>query len=180
MESIVRGLLKDPIMKIDRHITQELTQHLFETLDDFGRPFHFDLAAINIARGRDHGLPAYVKFREFCGLPQIRTWTEMRQFISADTVEIFRQLYKFVDDVDLFPAMLSELKSDNALVGPTLSCVLGTQFRDLKFGDRFWYETNQRPAAFTPGQINEIRKVTLARVLCRNLRDTPKIGRAHV
>ncbi len=71
--------------------------------------------------------------------------------------------------------MLSELKSDNALVGPTLSCVLGTQFRDLKFGDRFWYETNQRPAAFTPGQINEIRKVTLARVLCRNLRDTPKI-----
>jgi hypothetical protein len=32
----VRGLLKDPLMKVDRFFSQDLTQHLFETTDDFG------------------------------------------------------------------------------------------------------------------------------------------------
>lgn len=59
--------------------------------------------------------------------------------------------FRYVDDVDLFPAVLSEFKQEGALVGPTLSCLLGLQFRDTKYGDRFWYETSEAPAAFTPG-----------------------------
>jgi hypothetical protein len=36
MESIIRGLLVDPIMKIDRWFTDDITKHLFETTDDLG------------------------------------------------------------------------------------------------------------------------------------------------
>lgn len=36
MDSIVRGLLKDPIMKIDEWVTTDLTKHLFESYDDDG------------------------------------------------------------------------------------------------------------------------------------------------
>ena len=151
MEAIVRGLLKDPIMKIDRHFSTDVSQHLFETTDDFGRPFHFDLVAINIQRGRDHGLPAYVKFREFCGLPPVKTWTEMRSVMSDEAVDAFKQLYRFVDDVDLFSALVSEFRLKDSMVGPTLACLLATQFRDMKHGDRFWYETNAVPVRFTPG-----------------------------
>lgn len=57
---------------------------------------------------------------------------------------------RFVEDVDLYSAGLSEFKQNGALVGPTFTCVLAKQFRDLKFGDRFWYETSQAPASFTP------------------------------
>lgn len=175
MESVVRGLLKDPIMKIDRHFTNDITQHLFETHDDLGRPFHFDLIAINIARGRDHGVPSYIKFRSFCQLPELRTWTELRQAIPDDAISLFRGLYKFVDDIDLFTGLVSEKRLNDALVGPTLACLLAIQYRDIKFGDRFWYETNAPPARFSTNQLNEIRKFSLSKLLCRNMNDTPRI-----
>lgn len=95
LESMARGFLKDPAMKVDRWFTDDLSKHLFETMDDFGRPFHFDLVATNIQRGRDHGFPAYVKFREFCRLTPIRSWQEMRNFIQPDVVDIFMTLYKY-------------------------------------------------------------------------------------
>ena len=37
MESIIRGLLVDPIMKIDRWFSDDITKHLFETTDDLGK-----------------------------------------------------------------------------------------------------------------------------------------------
>lgn len=175
LESIARGMLKDPSMKVDRWFSEDVSRHLFETLDEFGRPFHFDLVSINIQRGREHGFPSYVKFREFCRLAPIRSWNEMRNFVHSDSVDIFMSLYKFVEDVDLYSAGLSEFKQNGALLGPTFTCIVAKQFRDLKFGDRFWYETSQAPASFTPEQLAEIRKMSLSKILCRNLKDTPKI-----
>ena len=36
-------------------------------------------------------------------------------------------------------------------------------------GDRFWYENGDHPGAFTPSQLQEVRKISLARVICDNL-----------
>lgn len=58
--------------------------------------------------------------------------------------------------MDLFSALVSEFKQEGALVGPTLACLLGLQYKDIKFGDRFWYETSQFPGAFTPGNFKKI------------------------
>jgi peroxidase len=49
-------------------------------------------------------------------------------------------------------AGVSEFKEENSQLGPTFSCILGLQFQHLKFGDRFWYETSDFPANFTPGK----------------------------
>ena len=42
------------------------------------------------------------------------------------------------------------------MVGPTFSCLLARQFRDLKRGDRFWHELppegDSAYTAFTPGK----------------------------
>jgi peroxidase len=138
-------------MKVDRFFSDDLSKHLFETQDSLGRAFHFDLIAINIQRGRDHGIQSYTKAREFCGLSPIRTWEDLRQVMPADIWTVYRSFFRFVDDIDLFTASVAEIKEPNAMIGPTLKCLLGAQFRDLKFGDRFWYETTEQPIGFTPG-----------------------------
>ncbi|MPC12998.1 Peroxidasin [Portunus trituberculatus] len=78
---------------------------------------------------------------------------------------------RHVDDIDLFPGGLAEKPVIRGLVGPTFACILGQQFLNLRRGDRFWFENGGFASSFTPQQLREIRKVTLARVLCDNLDD---------
>lgn len=45
----------------------------------------------------------------------------------------------------------------------------------LTLGDRFWFENGGFVSSFTPSQLKEVRKVTLARILCDNLDDLDRI-----
>ena len=45
-----------------------------------------------------------------------------------------------VNDIDVFVGGITETPRDDALVGPLFECLLGRQFRDIKCGDRYWYE----------------------------------------
>lgn len=73
-----------------------------------------------------------------------------------------------VHDIDLFTGGLAEAPLKGAIVGPTFTCLLATQFHYLKKGDRHWYENDLPPSSFTKDQLTEIRKSSLARILCDN------------
>lgn len=60
-------------------------------------------------------------------------------------------IFRSVHDIDLYTGGLSEIPITEGLLGPTLTCLIADQFYRLKHGDRFWYETNEKPQAFTPG-----------------------------
>lgn len=102
-------------------------------------------------RGRDHGVPSYNDFREFCGLPRARRWDDLSGAFTNSTLQRYRQTYASVDDIDLWSAGISERPLAGSMVGPVFGCIMGESFKNLKFGDRFWYENGAFPSSFTLG-----------------------------
>lgn len=166
IDEIIRGLTTVSMETLDQFLTDEVTNHLFE---DRKLPFSgLDLAALNIQRGRDHGLQPYNEYRALCNLTKARNFDDLRREIAAPVIERLKRTYAHVDDIDLFTGGLVETPLHGGLVGPTFGCILGIQFRNLRMCDRFWYENADPLVRFTDPQLTELRKVTLAKVLCDN------------
>ncbi|XP_035658181.1 peroxidase mlt-7-like [Branchiostoma floridae] len=164
-DSILRGLITAQSRQdFDRFIVSGLTKHLFECPKIPN--ISFDLAAINIQRGRDHGLPGYNAFREKCGLHRAPRFDDLSPEIpDATTREKLQTLYRDVDDIDLFVGGLAEKSVPGGIVGPTFAYLIGMQFHDIRKGDRFWFEN---PGQFSEDQLKEIKKHSLASILCDN------------
>uniref|UniRef100_T1KRS7 Clip domain-containing protein n=1 Tax=Tetranychus urticae TaxID=32264 RepID=T1KRS7_TETUR len=158
-------LTGQPTQTFDQFFSQELTNHLFQEHD---REFGMDLISLNIQRGRDHGLPGYNEFRKACGLPPIRSFQELSVVMRQGSAERMSKIYKSVDDIDLFIAGNHEKALPGAVVGPTFSCILAEQARRSKLGDRFWYENGDMIHSFNKEQLDEIRKSSLAAIICAN------------
>ncbi|XP_018359587.1 PREDICTED: uncharacterized protein LOC108758877 [Trachymyrmex cornetzi] len=172
VDRLLLGLVNQPCQRRDEFITEEMTNHLFQTP---GFPFGMDLASLNIQRGRDHGIPPYIRWRKPCSLSPIRTFEDLSKVMSLDIIRKLKSLYSSVDDIDLFSAGLAEKSVIGGLVGPTFACIIAQQFSNLRRGDRFWYENPNSESSFTAGQLQQIRQVTLAQVLCQTMDDIKTI-----
>lgn len=160
----ILGLLGNVSETINRGMAEGLTKHLFQQP---GSQHGFDLAALNIQRGRDHGLPGYGAWRRECGLPEATFFDETNYEITDTKARnILDELYDTVEHADLWVAGLAEAHVPGAMIGPTFHCILKRQFERLRSGDRFWYE---RDGVFTTEQLLELKKTSLSRVICDNL-----------
>ena len=164
-DPMVRGWISQPARRLDEFLNSILTSRLFEPAGQPGRGM--DLATLNIQRGRDHGLPPYPVWRDFCQtrFPMLSNFTG---FANELTKIRFLQTYGSLDTVDLFVGGLAEEPLPGALIGPTFACIFATTFSNLREGDRFWYENTEGPQAFTPDQLAEIKKTSMSRVFCDN------------
>ncbi|XP_023242111.1 lactoperoxidase-like [Centruroides sculpturatus] len=163
LDDVIRGATKQRSKIVWSQISDEVRNRLFQShYSHYG----MDLSSISIQRSRDHGIPSYNIWRQYCGFSKITSWEQLEDVLDEENAKRLKKLYESVDDVDLIPAALSERKSENAgILGPTHSCLTAEQFARMRIGDRFWYENKD---VFSPDQLREIRKVTLSRVLCDN------------
>lgn len=121
--------------------------------------------AINLQRGRDHGLPDYNSARRAYGLPAITSFEQLNPYYGVDTtntvdptsnltlgdlgveitrdIERLREVYK--DDIskcDIWACGLAET-TPNFGPGELFTEVLHDQFMRIRHGDRFWYENTE-------------------------------------
>ncbi|RWS06153.1 Peroxidase-like protein [Dinothrombium tinctorium] len=172
IDLIIRGLIGVRGHLFDRYVTDDVRNHLYKSRED---RFGSDLIAFNIQRGRDHGIPGYVFYLRYCFDEQITEFAQLDAYMPREQWTRYSQLYERVEDIDLYSGGLSEYKLPDAIVGPTFACIISKQFYRLKFGDRFWFEHGDQIGSFNEGQLRELRKVSLANIICRNGDNFPEV-----
>lgn len=163
LDSLIRGLATQNSQKNDMHYTEDITSLLYQDSDSYG----MDIISLDVQRGRDHGLPGYNQYRKICGLTVAASFDDFREIPKA-MIQKLKTMYRHPNDIDLLIGGMSERSRDDSLLGPTFRCIIGEQFGRTKKGDRFFYDLKGQPGSFTSDQLQEIRKVTLARVFCDN------------
>lgn len=171
LNPILRGLMEDPSFAMETTFPDSMRNFLFANGDKFGK----DLLAINIQRGREHGLGTYNDYRTFFGMQRARDFSELKE-IPAEMRERLRSVYAHVDDIDVYVGGLAETHVEGGLVGPTFAHIMALQFRELKAGDRFYFEHGACETIFTPLQLDELRKFSLSHLIC-SCTDTESIQR---
>lgn len=69
----------------------QVTNHLFQS-DKL--TYGLDLFAINVQRGRDHGLGAYYKSRELCNLSPVNDWPDLEKEMRPTSFRVLKQIYQ--------------------------------------------------------------------------------------
>ncbi|CAH0700225.1 unnamed protein product [Spodoptera exigua] len=86
--------------------------------------------------------------------------------VDPDTLEKLSDIYDSVEDIDLLAAMWVEKPIPGGHVPRMFYSILAEQLLRTMKSDRHWYERPNRPHAFTFEQLQEIRKMTVARFMC--------------
>ncbi|CAG5102891.1 Oidioi.mRNA.OKI2018_I69.chr1.g514.t1.cds [Oikopleura dioica] len=156
----LRGMASMEAAKVGGHYAEATNHKLFKpnTLSH-----GVDLLAINLARGREHGLGTYNALRDWCmnhedygimynGLPSMQNgWNNIRNMYNND------------GDIDLYVGLLMEQPMQNAQVGPTAGCIIVDQFLALRDGDKFHHENGD---VFSSAQLSTLKGWTLSKALC--------------
>lgn len=126
-----------------------------------------DLAALDIQRGRDHGLlNSYNLSLRAYGLPTISSFAEITS--DPDVQAALQDVYGTVDNVDLWVGLISEDHLSGSSLGAHTSEILASQFTRLRDGDRFFYTGDaDLDSALVTGVI-DLDRVTLADVIAWN------------
>ena len=156
-DGMLRHLSADLAQAMDARLVPDLRNFLFDP------PVAIDLAAINIQRGRDLGLPRLNEMREALHLDPYHDFGEITD--DAGTVAALREAFGSVDMIDLWTGGLSEAVRPGRL-----------RRRDLRRDHRrpIRPAARRRPAVVgepgfsTRATMDEIRHTTLSDLILRN------------
>lgn len=140
VEPVFKYLATDLANEVDTKIVDDLRDFLFGAPGAGG----MDLAALNIQRGRDHGLADYNTTRASFGLPRVTSFAQITPDVAIQ--EKLKSLYGDVNHIDLWVGGLAEAHLPGSSVGPTFARIIGDQFERLRTADRFWYQNTFKGA----------------------------------
>lgn len=170
LDTIVRGFKRQKHEKVDCIVIDGVRNNLI--VDEPGPPgTQFDLPAINLARGRELGLPSYNDTREGFGLPRVDLW---QQAFDSEAMGRLASIYADPDEVDLFAGGICERPAfEKGHTGPIITAIIHRQIEDVRDADRFWFEN---PGRLPPKELAAVRQRRLADVIV----DNTEVGREEM
>jgi hypothetical protein len=191
---MLKGLASQNGQEVDLGLVDGVRNNLFGPPGAGG----LDLAALDIHRGRDHGLPDFnnlvgayralglnatggvVRYTSFDALNDPTSFAALNpRAAAAGIVAQLKDLYpdqtlpggttlRGIDNIDPFVGMLAEDLLPGASVGRTLNAIIGNQFARLRDGDRFFYTGDAFLQSEAVRQIRDLDRVSLADIIRRN------------
>ena len=164
VNSLLLGLPTQVAQEVDNLVVDGVRNFLFGA-----ETGGFDLAAVNIQRGRDVGLPSYNDARRGLGLAPATSFltTENQQGITSNPEIAARlaSIYESIEDVDFWVGGISEDPVNGGLVGELFSKVLTEQFLNLRDGDLFFYLNDSSDLSIL---APDLEQTTLAQIIEQN------------
>ena len=134
INTLLMGLASQQAQEVDTFLVDDVRNFLFGPPGAGG----FDLASLNLQRGRDHGIPDLNTVRIALGLTPYTSFLELTGG-DVDLANALASVYDDIDQIDLWIAGLAEAKVNGGLLGETFSYILIDQFTRSRDGDRFFY-----------------------------------------
>jgi hypothetical protein len=169
IDKLLLGAASQRSEEIDTLVVDDLRNFLFGPPGAGG----LDLAALNIQRGRDAGVPNYKTLRSSFGAGSILDFSQ----ITSDPVlaSVLSDVYSgSLFNVDAWVGGLAEDHVEGASLGPFFKRMLESQFQRLRDGDRLFYRGNAA-GLYANGVMNpeiaaiiDLDNVTLADIIRAN------------
>ena len=180
IDAVLKGDADGNAQTMDLSVINEVRDLLFnEVIPGVGGGQ--DLVALDIQRGRDHGIPNYNALRAALGLSPISSFDQITRNVSVQ--KTLSQAYPGgVNTIDAFEGGLAEDHLPGSDVGPLFWTILADQFTRLRDGDRFFYLNEN----FTPQEQqilqtgNSLAKVIMANTKITNLQSNVMIWAASI
>ncbi|XP_072949861.1 peroxidase-like [Epargyreus clarus] len=161
MDYMTQGSFRQAGAKVDYTVDPDIGETGLGTLQKIA-----DLPSSDLSKNRHFGMQPYTKYREFCFGDTFKTFDDLLHVIDQERVEKLKEMYEHVDDIDLLAGVWVEKLIPGGYVPETFYFMTVEQLLRIVRSDRHWYERPNRPHAFTIEQLAEIRKASMARLLC--------------
>lgn len=163
VEEVLMGLAMQKSQEIDTKLVDGVRNFLFAPQGQMG----LDLAALNITRGREHGIADYNTLRVAYGLDAVDSFDD----ITSDPVLQAQLALAFsdVDNIDPWMGALAEDHLPGASLGPLLTAGLVDQYTRLRDGDRFFYMGDDLLNSPELDQMIDFSSLTMMDILDWNL-----------
>jgi hypothetical protein len=157
IDSLLKYEASSRSQEIDLEVVDGLRNFLFGPPGAGG----LDLVALNIQRGRDHGLADYNATRQAYGIQPVDSFDQITSDVQLQ--DKLESLYGEVDNIDLWVGLLAEDHVRESSVGELARTIIADQFERLRDGDRFWFEN-----VFSGQELRQLRQTKLSDVIERN------------
>lgn len=154
LEGLFRGMMRGFASEVDNGITGEVRNFL---IDEPKSPEQLDLPALNIQRGRDHGLPVCNRVREQFGLPAFTSFGQITS--DRNVVRRLRAAYNNVNQIDTWVCGICEDHAAGSSLGNLFNTIVRSEFTRLRDGDRFYFERRRYFTTEQRQKVATIRKL---------------------